>query len=305
VPADVDKMLAGGKASPYQIVAAQVMLARWAGIPARVGFGFYGGTVEAAAKGVSDKAVDFHPSDGSAWLEAYFQGYDWVPIVGQPQKAQPSLSKDQKKKSTARQTAQLALSIYIPIKQVTAQFIYEVARYYVLRVLAVVVPIVLLLVGYPFLMKGWRRRRRSRWADKAGLAGRVMVAYAELRDACYDLNIGAPRDTPLEFLTAIEPDAEHDELAWAFTRIVWGDLARDLHDEDVLEVEAMSRSVLRRIRAEQPFTNRLVAAITRTSLRDPWTSELPNVWWTKRSRPVRRRKEAARAVPVLAPEGAA
>lgn len=305
-PADVDAMLKGGNGSPYQIVAAQVMLARWAGIPARIGFGFYGGSTDPATAKAKVPTVDFHPVDGSAWLEAYFEGYDWVPIVGTPQKAQPSISKDQKKQSQARQTAQLALSIYIPVKQLTVQFIYEVVRYYVVRVVAIGAPIVLLIVGYPWLLKLARRRRRKRWAERFGPSGRVMVAYAEFRDACYDLNIGAARDTPLEFLTAIEQDDEHDELAWATTRIIWGDLSRDLREEDILDVEALSRSVIRRVRSEQPFSNRFVAAVTRTSLRDPWTTELPNLWWPGRiGKAPRRRKAARRGVPVLATGGAA
>ena len=32
----------GATATPYEIVAAEALLARWAGVPARIGFGFDG-----------------------------------------------------------------------------------------------------------------------------------------------------------------------------------------------------------------------------------------------------------------------
>jgi hypothetical protein len=106
----------------------------------------------------------------------------------------------------------------------------------------------------------------------------VLAAYGGLRDACYDLNIGDPRLTPLQFTATVEDDAEHAELAWLVTRAVWGDLRRDLREEDAQEGEELSASVLRRLRAKQTAGNRVVAAVTRTSLRDPWSDELPNAW---------------------------
>ena len=45
-PERIQDMLAGSKeGTPYEIVAAQAMLARWAGIPSRIGYGFDGGEV--------------------------------------------------------------------------------------------------------------------------------------------------------------------------------------------------------------------------------------------------------------------
>jgi len=271
-PGDVDAMLAGGNATPYQIVAAQVMLARWAGIPAEVGFGFYGGT---AGK---DGTISYLPGDGSAWIEAYFNSYGWVPIIGTPQKAQPTLSKNHKNQAKTKPTDRLALSIYIPVRQVGLQLFYQVARYYALRVGAVVLPLVLLVIGYPFGLKLLRGFRRRRWGRRHGAIGRVLAAYGGLRDACYDLNIGDPRLTPLQFTATVEDDAEHAELAWLVTRAVWGDLRRDLREEDAQEAEELAASVLRRLRAKQTVGNRFVAAVSRTSLRDPWSDELPNAW---------------------------
>ncbi|HVV75735.1 MAG TPA: transglutaminase-like domain-containing protein [Mycobacteriales bacterium] len=271
VPSQVSAMLAGGKATPYEIVAAQVMLARWAGIPARIGYGFYGGS---ASHGVTT----FRPVDGSAWLEANFPGYGWVPIIGTPRKAEPSISQQPKKKAKITPTDQLALSLYIPVRQLSVRLVYEEVRYYAWRALAIIGGLLFVVVCYPVPLKLLRRARRRRWAGKYGGSGRAIAAYAEFRDRCYDLNIGDPRLTPLEFVTAVEADAEHEELAWLFTRVVWGDLRRDLQDDDLAAVEEMARSVGRRVAQQQPGTNRFVAAITRASLRDPWTSEIPNAW---------------------------
>jgi len=270
-PDDVSSMLNGGSATPYQIVAAQVMLARWAGLPARVGYGFYGGTIV-------NNSTEFTPADGSAWLEVNFGKYGWLPIVGTPQRATPQLAKQLQKASSAHQSNQLALSLYIPVREFTPQLLYTIVRYYAARALGIALPIGLLVVCYPALLKSWRRSRRRRWARRHGARGRIIAAYAELRDRCYDLNIGDPRATPLQFVTSIQPDREHEELAWLVTRAVWGDLARDVREDDVRDAEDMAGSVARRIAVEQTTINRFVAAVTRTSLRDPWSDELPNPW---------------------------
>ncbi|MDQ1689871.1 MAG: hypothetical protein QOK42_2846, partial [Frankiaceae bacterium] len=55
----VAEMLAGGKASPYEITAAEAMLARWAGVPSRIGYGFYSGS-----RNQADTAYEVHPRDG-------------------------------------------------------------------------------------------------------------------------------------------------------------------------------------------------------------------------------------------------
>jgi hypothetical protein len=297
-PSRVPQMLAGGKGTPYEIVAAQVMLARWAGIPARIGYGFYGGT-RSHDPGSRDLTT-FAPIDGAAWLEANFPGYGWVPIIGTPRKAQPSLSEDPKQQTKIPPTDQLALSLYIPVRTVSVRLLYEQVRYYAWRVLAIGGGLIALIVCYPALFKLIRRWRRRRWASGYGGNGRAIAAYAEFRDRCYDLNIGDPRLTPLEFVTAIEADAEHEELAWLVTRVVWGDLRRDLQDDDLDAVEEMARSVGRRVTQQQPGTNRFVAAITRTSLRDPWTTEIPNFWRPRRKqRRVRSGRRLRRTLSVL------
>ncbi|TLZ64794.1 MAG: transglutaminase domain-containing protein [Methanobacteriota archaeon] len=60
----VVQMLQGGQANPYEITAAEALLGRWAGIPSRIGYGYFGG----ADKG--NGVNEIRPKHGSTWLEA-------------------------------------------------------------------------------------------------------------------------------------------------------------------------------------------------------------------------------------------
>jgi transglutaminase-like putative cysteine protease len=282
-PSRVDDMIAGGEATPFEISAGEVMLARWAGIPARLGFGFYGGDKV-------DGGVSFRPRHGAAWLEAYFEGSGWIPIIGTPPKAKPSLSNEQKKQDpTVVPTDELALTIFVPVRLQSVRLIYELVRYYVSLALPVALVLLSLLFGYPALFKLQRSRKRRAWAAARGPLERVVVAYGELRDRLHDLNVGDPRHTPLELLADVEPDDEHAEVAWLVTRVVWGDLRRDLRLDDVEAAERMCHSVHRRIDRAQTGLNRLLAWTSRVSLRDPWTNEIPNVWRARAPRAARAR----------------
>jgi hypothetical protein len=278
-PQRVAQMLAGGPASPYEVVAAQVLLARWAGIPARVGYGFYGGERHG-------DVTEFRPQDGAAWLEAWFQGYGWVPIVGTPPRAQPSIS-NHLKNSNPRvlATDQLAISVYVPIQVPSLRLLFQVVRWWVLFLLPFVCAAALILWSYPAALKVLRARRRRRWALRRGPPARIAVAYAELRDAASDLNIGGTDDTPLQFLDRVAPDDEHTELAWLVTRCLWGDLTRDIRPDDVVAAEEMSASVRRRLARGQTGLNRILAATARVSLRQPWSTETPNLWWRPKRPP--------------------
>lgn len=273
-PLRIVDMLSGGEANPYEIVAAEVVLARWAGVPSRLGFGFFGGE-ETGTPGVRE----LRPRNGAAFLEVYFEGHGWVPIVGTPPRAKASLSDAEKNKDPrVVPTDELGLIVYVPVELRTIQQLYEVVRYAATIVVPILLAIISLLAGYPALLKLLRTARRRRWAAAGGGRHRIAVAYAELRDRARDLNIGDPAATPLELLAAIADDEEHAELAWLVTRALWGDLRRDLRIEDVEAAESMARSVTRRLQREQTALNRLLAAIARTSLRSPWSSEIPNVW---------------------------
>ena len=271
--AKVDDMLNGGEATPYQITAAEALLARWAGVPSRIGYGYYGGI------SLPDGSVQVRPRHGSTWLEAYFQGLGWVPIVGTPQQAKPtSNAKSQTPNPDIKPSSDFDLVVYVPSKQQTLLAYYDYVRYWFLVALPVVFGLLLLIFLYPAPIKLARRSRRRQWARSRGPLARTAVAYAELRDTCRDLMIGDPAATPLEFLLALQPDAEHQELAWLVTRAWWGDVQRDLRDEDAQAAERLAASVQRRLLAAQTPLNRILALAARSSLVEPYTDEVPNLW---------------------------
>ena len=283
-PARVDELLAGAEGSPYEITAAEALLARWVGVPSRIGYGFFGG--DEVSGGFSVR-----PIHGSAWLEVYFEGEGWVPIVGKPPRARSSFTDSQKNDDPAvLPTDELALITYVPIRLQSITLQFQVIRHYLLQVVPIVLAWILAIVFLPVPLRRLRRWRRQRWADRVGPAAAVAAAYAELRDAAWDLNIGQPADTPLEFTRRLDPDEEHSELAWLVTRTLWGDLSRDLEPADVAEAAELSRSVTRRMRDAQPASSRIIAAAARASLRAPWSTELPNTWVAVR--PARRLRRA-------------
>jgi hypothetical protein len=268
----VGQMLAGGEANPYEIVEAEALLARWAGVPSRIGFGYFGGDKQ------SDGSYAVHPSNGSVWLEAYFSGYGWYPITGTPPKAKPSTQQQQKNQVNAISTDQLQLLVYVPIRRANPLQFFQYVQYYLVRILPLVLGVLLLFAMYPWAFKVVRRRRRQKWGRRTGLHGRIAVAYAEFRDRARDLTIGDPSASPTRFLTYINGDAEHEELAWLVSRALWGDLRRDLRAADADAAEKLAASVARRLDRAQPAISRVLARIARTSLREPYSRQMPNPW---------------------------
>lgn len=273
-PSRVAEMLNdGNEATPYEITAAEALLARWAGIPSRIGFGYHGGQ-----KG--DRGFEVRPKNGAAWLEVWFEGYGWVPFVGTPPRAKASANEDLKLDvPDVLATEDIAMTVFVPFRRLSFRLLYETVRYWLVRL----APVALLLAagwfGLPALAKRVRTRKRRRFALAHGALARIWVGYAELRDRCTDLNVGPPLATPLEFVDHFEPDREHEELAWIVTRAVWGDVRRDLRDEDAEVFEDLASSVSRRIAAGQGPINRTLGRVSTASLKQPYADDVPNVWW--------------------------
>ncbi|HEX6487352.1 MAG TPA: transglutaminase domain-containing protein [Candidatus Dormibacteraeota bacterium] len=287
----VAQMLGGSDANPYEIVAAEALLARWAGVPSRIAYGYFGGDKQ------SDGSYDVHPVNGSVWLEAWFDGYGWQPLTGVPPRAKPSTRPQQKNPVNITADNRIQLIVYVPVRHQTATQLFEVVDWYVLRAIPIAGLLVLLYACYPWLLKAIRRRRRQTWGRRHGLPGRIAVAYSGFRDRCRDLTIGDPAASPVAFLRYVAEDDEHAELAWLVTRSLWGDLRRDLRQEDAEAAEKLARSVARRIDRAQPGINRILARIARTSLREPFSDEVPNLWFEPRLRlePRRRFRDWRRA----------
>ena len=273
-PHRVAEMFAGGHATPFEITAAEALLARWVGVPARIGFGYDGGV---ASKDGHSFVV--HPANGATWLQTWWSGVGWVSIVGRPAQAvTPTSLQEHQHQSGVHGNGQLALVVHVPVELTSLRGLYDDIRFYALRTLPWIALLVLVAVFYPAAWKLLRLRRRRKWAAQRGLPARLLVAYAEMRDRLHDFDATWLNATPLEYCSAVMPDDEHWELAWLVTRGLWGDLARDLRIEDVEAAEEMTRSVHRRVARAQRVTARVGAAAARTSLRNPWTTDLPNAW---------------------------
>jgi len=273
-PNRVAEMFAGAHATPYEITAAEALIARWVGVPARIGFGYDGG-----AASTDSRTYEVHPANGATWLQTWWSGIGWVSIVGHPAQAVTPTSLDRHQHvSGLGSNGQLALVVHVPVELSSLRALYDDIRFYAVVTLPWVAMAVLLFVFHPLAWKLLRTRRRRRWARSRGLPARMLVAYAELRDRLRDLDATGANDTPLEYCRRVAPDDEHWELAWLVTRGLWGDLARDLRAADVEAAEEMSRSVRRRVQRAQRLTARLGAGASRGSLRDPWTPDIPNAW---------------------------
>jgi hypothetical protein len=295
----VAQLLQGGTGNPYELTASEALLARWAGIPSRMGFGYYNGQKQ------PDGSIQFRPANAATYLEVYLAPYGWVPVIGTPPRAQESLSSNQQQTNTQiKASPDLGLQLLLPVRQPDNIPLYEYVRYYALRALPIIAGAGLLLLLYPVVLKQLRRRRRARWADAHGPAGAVAVAYCELRDRLLDLALPARGATPLELAELVDEDEEHAELAWLVTRGLWGDLRHELTSDDAQTAKQLAASVADRIAKAQPETARLLAAVSRASLRQPYSPEVPNVWWQPRVprpnlRVVLRRIRPAHATPVV------
>jgi hypothetical protein len=271
-PEQVEDMLVGSKeANPFEIVAAQAMLARWAGVPARIGYGYDGG--EEQAGGVRE----IRPKHGLAWLEVHFEGFGWLPVLGQPTKAKASLNPESQTKTDPSVTAsdEISVQVFFPLRAPAPSPLYE----YVRRLVVVTVPVALFLglayLLWPIPWKAWLASRRRAAAAARGPRAEVAQAYAELRDYCTDLGLRGRTRSPLGFLGVLADDDEHVELAWLVTRTVWGDLRHE-EPSDVVVGDALElvRSLRRRLGEANPPAMRFIAKISRLSLRHPYAPEL-------------------------------
>lgn len=271
-PARVGAMFSkGAKATPFEIAAAEAVLARWAGIPSRVGFGFDGLNSE---KG----ALTVRPKNAAQWLEVNFQGYGWVPLVGAPKQAQASLDDhNDRYDPNVVPSSDVAVEVYLPFKLEDLTQLYQRIRNAIYMWSPLLLAMGLLWISWPFAGKTHRRSKRRRWAARIGPRAQVAVEYAELRDLATDLNVADVYSTPLEYLYEVRDDPEHAEMSWLVARSLYGDLKGTCSDREALAAEEMGASLRRRLRQAQPVLTQLSAAISRASISQPYTSEVPNI----------------------------
>ncbi|HEX9682192.1 MAG TPA: transglutaminase domain-containing protein [Acidimicrobiales bacterium] len=302
-PARVEDMIAGSrKGSPFEMVAAQAMLARWAGVPSRIGFGFDGGQ---PLEGGDVLAV--RPIHGAAWVEVWFGEFGWLPVIGTPRKAEPSVGSDpslQRFDPNIIPGDEIGATVYVPLIEPPDSVLGEQIALGALGAVPIVLVILAIYFTVPAVRKMILRSRRRSAALAAGTRSRVALAYSELRDYATDLGYRYPTDTPLMFLDRVMDDEEHRELAWMVTRVLWG----DLHDDDgpllASTAEELSRSLRSRLGEAQPATVRFLAVISRLSLRDPYDPRHADAGHRGRSRAWRRAgRRGWRAIPATPDEG--
>jgi len=269
-PERVQDMLGGSKeGTPYEIVAAQAMLARWMGVPSRIGYGFDGGEV------VNDR-LQVRPKNGASFVEVFFPQQGWLPVIGVPKKAKPTVGSDpstQQFDPSVLPSDDVTVQVFLPLILAPNSVLVEQIR----NVVFVAVPLLLLLfllyLGFPGLQKLVRRARRRAAAEAAGPRARIALTYAEWRDVGTDFGFRHDTDTPLQFLERFADDDEHTEFAWLVTRCLWGDLQEELGVVHTSVAEELSRSLRRRLASAQPATVRFVAIFSRLSVRHPYAPD--------------------------------
>lgn len=268
-PARVEDMIAGsGHGSPFEIVAAQAMFARWMGIPSRIGFGFDGGT-----RINEGEYLEVRPQHGAAWVEVWFGDYGWLPVIGTPQKAEPTVGSDpsmQRFDPNIQPGDEIGAQVYVPVIVPPDSVLGLQIALGALGMVPIILLIIVIYFAIPAIQKMVLRGRRRTAALREGTRARVALAYSELRDYATDLGYRHPTDTPLMFVDRVMDDEEHRELAWMTTRVLWGDLHDDRDPLLATTAEELSKSLRARLGAAQPASVRFLAVISRLSLRDPY-----------------------------------
>src|SRR5207248_9281899 len=178
-PERIQDMLAGSKeGTPYEIVAAQAVLARWAGIPSRIGYGFDGG--EAA-----ENHLEVRPKNGASFPEVFFPKYGWLPVIGTPTKAKPTVGSDpatQRQDPNVLPSDDIQIGLFVPVLVPPKSPLPAEIRRAALIAVPAALLLFLLYVMWPGVRKAWMRGRRRTAARTAGPRARIALAYAEWRD---------------------------------------------------------------------------------------------------------------------------
>jgi len=269
-PARAEEILTVTKeGTPFEIVALQAMLARWIDLPSRIGFGFDGGEAQ------DDGTLEVRPKHGATFVEVYFPTFKWLPVIGTPKNAKPSLGNEGELNfdPNVLPSDDISVQLFLPLAVDPPSTLIRQIRQIVFIVVPAITAIMLVYFTYPALAKARLKSRRRRAAVKAGARARIALAYAEFRDLCTDYGYRHHSDTPLMFLDRFVQDEEHSEFAWLITRAMWGDLDGKLTVDHASAAEEYSRTLRRRLSGAQPGSMRAVAAISRLSLRNPYAPE--------------------------------
>ncbi|HEX7165721.1 MAG TPA: transglutaminase domain-containing protein [Acidimicrobiales bacterium] len=290
----VDAILDEKKATPYEMVATLGLLSRWIGVPSRLGFGY-------DKCELVGEAQECRPKNGATFVEVYFPSYQWLPIVRNPKKAQPTVGSkpnEQRQEADVEPNNELAIKLFVPVVTQPPSVLGKQILVGILVAVALLLLAYLAYLVWPLLKKARMRNARRQAALQWGPRARIALAYVEWRDSATDFGYRNPGDTPLMFLDRFADDDEHTELAWLVTRTLWGDLQHGIGVEMALAAEELSRSLRRRMGAAHPGTVRAIAAVSRLSMRHPYAPELDELLLG--SRAAHEEEDRREAVPVHA-----
>ncbi|WP_411722455.1 DUF3488 and transglutaminase-like domain-containing protein [Mycetocola sp.] len=202
--------------------SAMAILARMAGIPARVSLGYLPGdrVVGAESRLTYTVATD----DLHAWPELYFSGIGWVPFEPTPGRGVvPDYARPESSGADGRDVQDARASERVQGEQTpvapdsTTSSAGGGAVEPPAEVLTSAALLLLLLLGSPGILRAFRRRLRAR-ALRSGRAG-PLTAWREISDAAQDYGIPvSDADTPRAFAAGLAAQSafttsEQDALA--------------------------------------------------------------------------------------------
>ena len=164
------------------------MLARWVGVPSRIGYGFDGG------ERVDDK-LEVRPRNGATFVEVYFPGYKWLPVIGTPKKAKPTVGSDRGQQQSTRRCCRATTSpcrCSCPSSSPPDESSSTSVRQGVLSPSPRCSCSPLVYICYPASAEGACAAAPARRGPAAGPRARIALAYAEWRDLRRRLRLPAP-----------------------------------------------------------------------------------------------------------------
>ncbi|MDO5726378.1 MAG: hypothetical protein Q4Q03_00460 [Bowdeniella nasicola] len=252
----------GESATSFELTATEALLASWAGLDVRIGYGWY------APHASATNTYTITAADGASWVELRDTDGQWYPLLTQPG------AEAQRPTAIAPDGSRFA-EVLIPLQSGQLDITTQVG-YWLKRYLGFALAGLTLWLALPVIFRTWRRVRRTRWAKRRGPGAQIAVAYAEFRDLAIDFDLGNRHAAPLAFLSDFTDDEDHHEFAWLVERVLWGDLRRDITPMDVDAAERLSRSLRRRLAGAQSYLRRFVTLGSTRSLRAPYLAALPN-----------------------------
>ena len=263
---DIEQPFGNGE----QFAAAQGLLARSRGVPARVVMGFVN---ESGAE-----RVTFRGEDIEAWIEVPVEGYGWVAIDGTPPEDQlPDPQKQPRSKTDNPEPQPPPPTTIPPPTSIPEDLKPEdpeeekdddagggIPAWLAAAAVVVGAPVLVLgaTAGIVVVLK---RRRRSRRRSQGTPADRVAGSFTELVDYARDVGDPVPPRTTRRELATVLSSRGAAPLADRADTAVFG--AADPTDEDVDVAWTESDEARAAMAADLDRKDRLKAAVNPTSLR--------------------------------------